>query len=600
MRLRIILLVQLLFTITAGAQPNWDREVVSNDTNGPINLAIEDIDGDGDPDVVGSSWFFDQITWSEQTNQGWVSHVVASNFDGNRGVSTADIDLDGDMDILGAAFTDDQIAWFEQSIFGWIKHTVANDFDGALNAIAFDLDLDGDMDILGTAYHDSEVAWWEHLGIGLWEKHVIGSDFWGANEVAVADFDNDGDFDVVACAQEDSEISWWENDSFSWIEHNITTEMYSARGIAAEDMDNDGDIDIIGAGVISDAIFWWENRSATFYKHVVTNRFNGSRQISIADIDNDGDKDIVGTGLWESEISWFENRDGNGSWAKHVIGNDLGLAKGVDTADLDDDGDIDVVGASYSDDQLVSWKQGSGTSPDPITVDIWPSPDPVFVQQNSSFTMDIDIDFAGFHFGSYVLWVEIMLPDGEILSPTYYNEIFMFFGYTIHVNDTHQNVPPNAPVGEYHWTLYVGENDNHAINMGSFRFNVVPAAGAADAGSINDWSMAGFDYTTPENDGLTDGVVSIQPVHEDLLGTAYPNPFNEMVTIPLQLSQQQNARVVIVNTLGQEVATLHSGDLSAGNHELSWNASQLSSGVYFVRAEIAGVDVQMQKLMLLH
>ena len=58
--------------------------------------------------------------------------------------------------------------------------------------------------------------------------------------------------------------------------------------------------------------------------------------------------------------------------------------------------------------------------------------------------------------------------------------------------------------------------------------------------------------------------------------------------------------VKIYNLLGQTVATLAKGimDANANGHKLSWNASEMSSGVYFVRAEAAG-EVQTQKLMFI-
>lgn len=56
--------------------------------------------------------------------------------------------------------------------------------------------------------------------------------------------------------------------------------------------------------------------------------------------------------------------------------------------------------------------------------------------------------------------------------------------------------------------------------------------------------------------------------------------------------------MTVFNTLGQQVATLVQGDQEAGYHEVRFDASGLSSGVYFYRLQ-AGDFVSTKKLLLL-
>ena len=56
--------------------------------------------------------------------------------------------------------------------------------------------------------------------------------------------------------------------------------------------------------------------------------------------------------------------------------------------------------------------------------------------------------------------------------------------------------------------------------------------------------------------------------------------------------------VTVYNLMGQQVATLADGYMTANVYDFSWNASSVPSGMYFVRAE-AGSDVAIQKVMLL-
>lgn len=65
----------------------------------------------------------------------------------------------------------------------------------------------------------------------------------------------------------------------------------------------------------------------------------------------------------------------------------------------------------------------------------------------------------------------------------------------------------------------------------------------------------------------------------------YPNPFNPSTAIRFSIPEQTNVSLKIFNSIGQEVASLVNGELAAGNHEVNFNASKLSSGIYFYRIE---------------
>jgi len=56
--------------------------------------------------------------------------------------------------------------------------------------------------------------------------------------------------------------------------------------------------------------------------------------------------------------------------------------------------------------------------------------------------------------------------------------------------------------------------------------------------------------------------------------------------------------VAVYNTAGQRVAVLHDGSISAGMHNLSFDASHRASGLYFVQATVPGELSQVQKVLL--
>ena len=112
---------------------------------------------------------------------------------------------------------------------------------------------------------------------------------------------------------------------------------------------------------------------------------------------------------------------------------------------------------------------------------------------------------------------------------------------------------------------------------------------------VHEPSMAGS--ITASVTSVTDRQEGLQQV-SFRLEQNYPNPFNPSTSIRYGLPHNSQVSVVVYNTLGQLVATLVQGDQEAGYHEVRFDASGLSSGVYIYRLS-AGQLVQARKLMLL-
>jgi hypothetical protein len=78
----------------------------------------------------------------------------------------------------------------------------------------------------------------------------------------------------------------------------------------------------------------------------------------------------------------------------------------------------------------------------------------------------------------------------------------------------------------------------------------------------------------------------------------YPNPFNPSTLIKYSVAQDGFVNVSIFNLLGEKVATLVNSNMKAGSYELNFNASQLSSGVYFYSIEAFDFKA-VRKMMLM-
>ncbi|MBC8213659.1 MAG: tandem-95 repeat protein [Candidatus Marinimicrobia bacterium] len=82
------------------------------------------------------------------------------------------------------------------------------------------------------------------------------------------------------------------------------------------------------------------------------------------------------------------------------------------------------------------------------------------------------------------------------------------------------------------------------------------------------------------------------------LSKAYPNPFNPKTVIGYQLEVNSDVRLDVYNVQGQLVETLVTGQVEAGYHQVTWNADNQPSGLYFVRMT-ASDYVGTQKVLLL-
>jgi hypothetical protein len=82
------------------------------------------------------------------------------------------------------------------------------------------------------------------------------------------------------------------------------------------------------------------------------------------------------------------------------------------------------------------------------------------------------------------------------------------------------------------------------------------------------------------------------------LSQNYPNPFNPTTVISYSLPRNSYVTLTIYNDLGQKVETLVDEEQNPGGHSISFDASKLSSGIYFYRLQ-AGTYTQSKKLVLL-
>jgi hypothetical protein len=78
----------------------------------------------------------------------------------------------------------------------------------------------------------------------------------------------------------------------------------------------------------------------------------------------------------------------------------------------------------------------------------------------------------------------------------------------------------------------------------------------------------------------------------------YPNPFNSETIIEFYLRSESEIRLSIYNILGQEIKTLHVGQVRSGKNSIIWNADRYPSGVYFARLKSPEITKNLKMILL--
>ncbi|NUN70647.1 MAG: T9SS type A sorting domain-containing protein [Bacteroidetes bacterium] len=125
----------------------------------------------------------------------------------------------------------------------------------------------------------------------------------------------------------------------------------------------------------------------------------------------------------------------------------------------------------------------------------------------------------------------------------------------------------------------------------SFKASVNLSAAGTDGKVIGStrWSYTGPTGVVATN-SFVPGVFALEQ--------NYPNPFNPSTTIKYQVPVSGLVTLKVYNLVGQEVATLVNEVQAASGYETSFDASKLSSGLYFYTLR-SGNNVQTKKMMLI-
>jgi len=94
------------------------------------------------------------------------------------------------------------------------------------------------------------------------------------------------------------------------------------------------------------------------------------------------------------------------------------------------------------------------------------------------------------------------------------------------------------------------------------------------------------------------GVKNNQIAKEFRLEQNYPNPFNPKTNISFEIPASAHVTVKVFDIIGNEVLTILDSKLESGKHEISWNAENYSSGIYFYKLVTEGFTATKKMILV--
>ncbi|HXH28247.1 MAG TPA: VCBS repeat-containing protein, partial [Candidatus Polarisedimenticolia bacterium] len=337
---------------------------ISDDVGGTHSVALGDVDGDGDLDLVaGNSPLPSRLYLNNGTSDPW-SGAVGSNISDDLGdaysVALGDVDGDGHLDLVVGNYDQPNRLYLNNGSAdpwgGVAGSDITADSDLTFSVALGDVDGDGDLDLVVGNYAQNRLylnngtsdPWGGVAGIG------ITSDANFTRSVALGDVDGDGDLDLVAGNFNQPDRLYINNGSSDpWggvVGTSITADTLYTTATALGDVDGDGDLDLVAG-----TSFNQPNR--LYLNDGTTSPWNGGtgsnlsadtgRTLSIAlgDVDRDGDLDLV-AGRYGQTNRLYLNNGTSDPW-NGVVGSDIstdaGATEAVALADVDGDGHLDLV-----------------------------------------------------------------------------------------------------------------------------------------------------------------------------------------------------------------------------------------------------------------
>jgi hypothetical protein len=357
------LLFASVLPIIAGEsiQPSaqWKKHIINEDSKFEA-AGIGDINQDGKPDIISGSYWYEAPDWKKH----FIAKITPEGtyFDDFSNL-LQDVDGDGDLDLISVTWFSKEVLWREnpgKPFENWPVHTI--DTPGNVETAIFaDLSGDGIPDVLPNIM--GEVSWYEKLptksGESYWQKQVVSKKDGVGHGIGAGDVNKDGVLDIITPngwfegKKTDGKMSWTWQPEFKLGDTCVPILVY--------DVNSDGLNDVVWGMGHNYGIYWLEQKmnggKREWVKHDIDKSWSQPHYLFLGDLNNDGKLEFVtgkryhahdGHDPGEEEplgIYVYSYNKAEDKWDRTVVdyGSKVGFGLNPAVGDIDGDGDLDLV-----------------------------------------------------------------------------------------------------------------------------------------------------------------------------------------------------------------------------------------------------------------
>ena len=234
---------------------------------------------------------------------------------------------------------------------------------------------------------------------------------------------------------------------------------------------------------------------------------------------------------------------------------------------------------------------GSQVPPPEVEISLTPVGLPIVIPANGgTFEFNVAVANNAATQQTVDIWTMVTLPNG-----TEYGPLINFPNLTMNPGwsgdrDRDQNVPANAPAGNYTYDAYAGIYPNQVYAEDHFDFS--KSVTIDGSGTFKDWNNWGEDF------GESASPSEIHNSSFIIHNSVAPNPFNPTTNISFELRAASYVNLTVYNISGCTVAMLVNGMMPPGQHVTEFHGQGLASGVYFYKLT-AGSFTEIKKMILM-